>query len=592
MPLTAEPPSVPSGERVADRIAGPRLSLLNRGWVLLVDFLTVERPCWVLLLASFGLGCMCAASVLPVDVVAGTSPFWTYPGGLDEANVLVGYRYLIGSPWTVPLLHAPLLGPEPGTNVFWLDVVPWLALVAKAVSGLTGAPFNPYGLHLFACLSLPAVAMAALLAIGGQRTLLAALSGGILVESTPYLWWRTGHFALLSHYLIIFGLALYLFTVRRPASWRLQLGWGAFLILALLTNIYLFVMVAGFWAAALAQSWLDGRIGAVCAAICVAAVIIGVLGVMLLTGQYSRDLAVAGTDHFGMFSMNLLSPIVPQMSGAIPSLARFTVGVPGQGEGFAYLGLGVLILFCGNTQAIHAWVARRGIQHAVLITLLAAFILFAVSNRVYAGNWLVLDMPIPSLLAHALGAFRASGRFFWPVGYALVALLITLTLRNYRPGGAVAILFFAALLQWVDVGPLRASVEEKVTYSTPATFDRGQLAARMAEVSEVVIVPSFTCTIDAAAKNIISIATRELLLRQNLELQLAAAEAKRRTNSVYTARDLTNCASQQKRDEGRLRSRVLYVFLRGFDPPADQWGEKAFCEAVGDARFCEIAEWQ
>jgi hypothetical protein len=565
---------------------------LHRGWALLVDFLTVERPCWLLLLANFALGCVCAASVLPVDVVAGTSPFWNYPRGIDEANVLVGYRYLIGSPWTFPLLHAPLLGPEPGTNVFWLDTVPWLALVGKAVSGLIGAPVNPYGLHLFACLSLPATAMAALLVVGGQRTLLAALSGGVLVESTPYLWWRAGHFALLSHYLIIFGLALYLFTVRRPASWRLQLSWGAFLVLALLTNIYLFVMVAGLWAAALAQTWLDGRIGAVGASISIASVAIGVLGVMLLTGPYARDLAAAGTNHYGIFSMNLLSPVVPQMSGAVPFLRRFTVGVSGQSEGFAYLGLGALLLLCGNAQAVRAWIARRGVQHAALITLLGAFILFAVSNRVYAGNWLVLDVPIPLALAHALGTFRGSGRFFWPVGYAVVALLITLTLRNYRPGRAIAILSLAALIQWVDVGPLRASVGEKVTHSMPATFDRGQLAARMAEGSEVVIVPSFTCTVDAAAHNLISIETRDILLRQNLELQLAAAEAKRRTNSVYAARDLTSCASQHKRDEGMLRPRVLYIFLRGFDPPADQWGEKAFCEAIGDARFCQIAARQ
>jgi hypothetical protein len=568
------------------------LLALHRGWALLVDFLTAERPCWVLLLANFALGCACAASVLPVDVVTGTSPFWNYPGGIDEANVLVGYRYLIGSPWGMPLLHAPLLGPEPGTNVFWLDIVPWLALVGKALSGLIGVPVNPYGLHLFACLSLPAMAMAALLVVGGQRTLLAALSGGVLVESTPYLWWRAGHFALLSHYLIIFGLALYLFTVRGPARWRLQLGWGAFLVLALLTNIYLFVMVAGLWAAALAQTWLDGRIGVVCASICVGAVVIGVLGVMLLTGQYSRDLAAAGTDHFGMFSMNLLSPIVPQMSGDIPFLARFTIGVPGQGEGFAYLGLGVLLLLCGNAHAAGAWITRRGVQHAALITVLAAYILFALSNKVYAGNWLILDMPIPPSLAHALGTFRGSGRFFWPVGYAAVALLVTLTLRNYRPGRAIAILSLAALIQWVDVGPLRASVREKVTNSVPSAFDRGQLAVRMAEATEVVIVPSFICTLDAATQNIISVEARDILLRQNLELQLAAAEAKRRTNSVYAARDLTNCASQQKRDEGMLRPRVLYIFLRGFDPPADQWGEKASCEAIGDARFCEIADRQ
>ncbi|HEV2545978.1 MAG TPA: hypothetical protein VGU20_01445 [Stellaceae bacterium] len=104
------------------------------------------------------------------------------------------------------------------------------------------------------------------------------------------------------------------------------------------------------------------------------------------------------------------------------------------------------------------------------------------------------------------------------------------------------------------------------------------------------IVPSFTCTVDAATRNTISIETRNILLHQNLELQLVAAEAKRRTNSVYAARELTSCASQQKRDEGMLRPRILYIFLHGFEPPANQWGEKASCETISDARFCDIAE--
>lgn len=558
-----------------------------------IDLLVAQRPCWMLLLASFVIGCAYAASVLPIDVVTGTSPFWNYPGGIDQASVLVGYRYFVASPWDVPLLQAPLLGPAPGTNVFWLDVVPWLALVGKAVFDLTGTFVNPYGLHLFACLALPAVAMTALLAVAGHRTLLAAVSGAVIVEATPYLWSRAGHFALLSHYLIIFGLALYLFTVRRPVTWRVQLAWGAFLVFVLLTSIYLFVMVGGLWAAALVQAWLRGGVGTGRASVGAAAVVIGLLGIMLLTGQMSRDLAGAGTDQFGVFSMNLLSPFIPQMSGLIPSFSKLRIGVPGQSEGFAYLGLGVLFLLCGNAQAARAWLATRGVLHAALIVVFAGYFLFALSTKVFAGNWLVLDVPIPFSLAHALGVFRASGRFFWPVGYALVALGIVLTLRNHRPGRAVLMLSFAALIQWIDSGPLRAEVTENVARPSPPALESERLTARVAETSEVIIIPNFTCIVDAANRNAISIQTRNVLLQQNIEVQLVAARANRRTNSVYTGRDLTDCASQRDRESGALRPRVLYVFLPGFGPSIDQMAgaePASICETVGPARFCEIAK--
>jgi uncharacterized protein DUF6311 len=559
----------------------------------LIDLLVTQRPCWMLLLASFVIGCVCAASVLPIDLVTAKSHFWIYPGGLDQANVLVGYLYFVMAPWSVPLLQAPLLGPAPGTNIFWLDVVPWLALVGKAVFSLTGAVVNPYGLHLFACLSLPAVAMTALLAAAGHRTLLAALSGAVIVEATPYLLSRSGHFALLSHYLIIFGLALYLYTVRRPVTWLIQVGWGAFLVFVLLTNMYLFVMVGGLWVAALVQAWLRGGIGAGRAGAGAAVVVVGLLSIMLLTGQLTRDLAAAGTDQFGVFSMNLLSPFIPQRSGVISAFSELRVGVPGQSEGFAYLGLGVLLLLCGNLRSARFWLAERGTLHVALIVLLAGYFLFALSNKIFVGNWLILDVPLPASLLNAFGVFRASGRFFWPVGYALVALGIILTLRNLRSGRAILLLSFAALIQWIDAGPLRAEIAENAARPSPAALDRELLAARMAETSEVIIIPSFTCIVDAANQNSISVETRNTLLQQNMEVQLAAARANRRTNSVYTARELMDCAIRQARESGALRPGVLYVFLQGFGPSADQMGgaePSSICEMVGQARFCEIAK--
>jgi hypothetical protein len=37
--------------------------------------------------------------------------------------------------------------------------------------------------------------------------------------------WRWGHIPHNAHYIIIFGLALYLWTLRRPLDWRLHALW-------------------------------------------------------------------------------------------------------------------------------------------------------------------------------------------------------------------------------------------------------------------------------------------------------------------------------------------------------------------------------
>ena len=291
--------------------------------------------------------------------------------------------------------------------------------------------------------------------------------------------------------------------------------------------------------------------------------------------------------------MNLLSPFVPQMSGVVPPLSELRIGVPGQSEGFAYLGLGVLALLCGNAEAARAWFAKRWAAHVALVVLLAGYFLFALSTKVFIGNWLVLDVPIPASLAHFLGVFRASGRFFWPVGYTLVALGIVFAVRNYRSDRAVPLLFVAALIQWIDTGPLRAEVAENFAHLWPASLDTERVASRVAEASEVIIAPSFTCIVDAANRNAISIKTRNLQLQQNLEVQRIAAEANRRANSIYTGRELTDCATERARDGGAFRPRVLYVFLPGFGPSTEQLAgadPASICETAGGTSLCEIAK--
>ena len=63
-------------------------------------------------------------------------------GEFDMATDLVSYLYLIQTPWALPLLFTPDLNAPAGTNIFWIDPVPWIALVGRAIYSATGSVVN------------------------------------------------------------------------------------------------------------------------------------------------------------------------------------------------------------------------------------------------------------------------------------------------------------------------------------------------------------------------------------------------------------------------------------------------------------------
>jgi len=547
------------------------------------------RPLWLLLLLSLAIGFAHAFSLLPLSLVAGSSAFWHFPrgvvdGGLDDmADALVGYLYFVPTGWHFPLLQAPLLGAPAGTNIFWLDAVPIVALLGKLLHSAIGATVNLLGIYALMCFALPGTAMTALLAALGERSLIATLAGSVIADTSPFLLYRWGHLALSGQFLVIFGLALYFWTVACPIRRRIDLCWTVFLVLVSLINLYLFAMVGCLWAAALLQRRENGDI-AVRGVLARGVVAIGcVLLAMLVTGEINRELASAATLGFGYFSMNLLSPFVPQMSGLVPPLAHYRAGMPLQYEGFAYLGFGVLLLLLLNLPWLPRAFRQGARSHPVLFGLLGVLCLFALSNRVYFGNWLLLDIPLPTKVEMALGAFRSSGRFFWPIGYAIMAAMILLTLRRFSPRLAMPALAVAAMLQFADVTPFRHAIAQTAMTPRPPVFDDVRLAALIADSRGVMVFPPYLCTPrspDAAR-----------LTHENMEIQLAAARALVPINSVYTSHVMPDCAAEQTHERAPLRPHTLYVYLEGFVPSPEQLSgasAASVCTMMKDARFCQI----
>ena len=552
--------------------------------------LLAERP-WPLCLAlSFALGVAWVFILLPASVILGDSPFWTFPRGIipgganDMGQTVVGYVAYAQAPWTLPLLQVPGMSDEPGgTNVLWLDAVPVLDVVGKIVSQASAHVVNLIGFWLLLCFSLPGVAMTVLLRVAGARSLIAVVVGTVFADTMPFLLFRWGHSALCGQFLIILALALYLHTVRRRLPLRDIVQWGALLALAITTNVYLFAMVGACWFAAIVQIWWNRQASWLRALVSSVAVVAVIVGLMRLMGYGGAEVASSGAEGFGDFSMNLVGPVFPQWSGFIPPLSSYpSLDRRSSTEGFAYLGLGLILLLLFEARSILQFIGTHWRRHLVLAVVMIGMFLFAVTNRVFVLKWLVLDVPLPNPIMQIAALFRSSGRFFWPVGYMLVALAIAVALRRFRPRTAALALSLAAVVQLVDVMPLRRAVAESASHPRPEVLDRALAQSMARGVDMIVVLPSYKCAFNATTAGEFPNTDIPRFWQANMEFQLIAARNRIRTNSVYRAHFESDCTNDKAYRQGPMQQRTLYVVLYGKTPPGgkcrnDAW--PVYCRA-------------
>jgi hypothetical protein len=148
---------------------------------------------------------------------------------------------------------------------------------------------------------------------------------------------------------------------------------------------------------------------------------------------------------FGYYSMNVLSPF---LGGRLFSLQADVA--PGQYEGFNYLGLGLIISMLVSYVIIrrHNYINK----HLYLFVVMALFTVYALSDHIYIGSQKILVVSYPGILDGLTSQFRASGRFFWPVGYGLAIASILIIYRNFKRYYFVAFCLILIILQILDVG--------------------------------------------------------------------------------------------------------------------------------------------
>ncbi|NGM19884.1 hypothetical protein G3576_07640 [Roseomonas stagni] len=435
-------------------------------------------------LAAFLVGLALALHVFPLDFLFPVAGLPWRPAG-DAAQHMVAQRYLIADAWRwPPTFVATLNTQEGGLNTVFADSIPLLALALKGVRALLPEGFHGVGLFYGLAWVMQPVAAVWALRGAGETRILPAIGVALAAASMPAFIGRFGHAALCGHFLLLLGLGVYLRLVRRPTVAR-WIGAGALQVAALLVHPYLAAMTLALLGAVPATRLLRGE-AFIGPGLAVGVALAAVAGVMAGFGY----LGAQGDGGYGQFAMNLLSPVWPAGSwlSGWPWSPQLDATGHGGWEGYNWLGFGLLGAFVLGVVARPrgAWKLLR--KHAGLALVLAALTALAVTHRVGLGEEIVLDLgPAPT----ALEQFRASGRFFWPVGYALLVGGMVLLAKAGRAGPVLCLA--AGLVQVADATPLRRAIAEWAGGHPAWTIEAPALREAFSEGRSLTLLPSWPC---------------------------------------------------------------------------------------------------
>ena len=456
-----------------------------------------------------------AATLIPVvlagymfgfDIVSAHAEFWTRPKG-DMAVMSAAYEAFIRQPWHWPLTTVSGLGDKPISIVF-TDSIPWLAIALKA-TGLWRL-FHPIGLFLFLSYPLQVWSMIALLRALGVTDRWTLLLGGLLALMFPaWLARQFGHIALAGQWIELLGLALSVRAIREGLSWTRAAQFAGLFALICGVHAYHLPPVGAAFGAALLAELLQRRAGGWLRVLGAAAMAIAALAVStwILDYRDGRGLT-GGASALGVYSMNLVAPFWPQASklaGQQWTGSWYTGVVDGNGaqafEGYQYLGAGALLLIVAMAgfQLVGA-VRNRGAsgifwaRWTPMILAMVALTVWSVGWTAYAFKVHVYDLPKPSgQLAEVVGGFRAHGRFFWAVGYLLLALGVAWASRLPRRA-AMAVLIGALAIQAIDTSLLRLGVRQIFGWTDPLAYPIALTASPKTAGRHWIFAPTYYCT--------------------------------------------------------------------------------------------------
>ncbi|KJV49675.1 hypothetical protein VH86_04125 [Pantoea sp. BL1] len=360
----------------------------------------------------------------------------------DTYQAYMGWEFFRNSPWTFPVIGlSPNYGIMVSSSIVYTDSNPLLALAFKIFSSLLPEKFQYFGIWILSCCILNSVFLWRIISRFTQSYVIILISVCLVLLYPTWLN-RIGHLNLMAHFLILAAIDLSLDKNNE----KKPLKWSVLLLLACSIHFYIAMMAYVLWAGniitrLIIKSNPKNLLAEIFLILSVSLLWMYILGYFTVHG-------VSGTNEFGSYANNLLSPFIPNgWSRLLNDVVTLNLGF----EGFNYWGLGIVILFAYHLKSLPSYIfkIKSSPVKIGLACSATALILISTTNSIHIGSHTTF-IPIPIFLIESLSVFRASARFFWPVSYIIFIYLIHVTIKENKTRKAALILGLVLIVQALD----------------------------------------------------------------------------------------------------------------------------------------------
>lgn len=433
----------------------------------------------------------------------------------DLTQHYIGWKFFRHAKWRFPIGLVDTIAYPNLTSIIFTDSIPLFAVFFKVFRFLLPPEFQYFGWFGLLCFMLQG-GMGAALVKKYIKNDFSVIIGGLFFVLCPVfidrMYWMT---ALAAHFLCLLSLLfLVYYDERYKDTKKAIIGWGLAGALCSSIHIYFLPMCGVILIGFIIMDLVKGRKKWKALLPLVSFVGMAALTIFLL-GGFSTGIK-AGNDGLGYYSFNLNGFYNPQgWSGYLKDLPY----TDSQYEGFAYLGVGVLVLFLfaavswagshlfhktGHTpdipkenkgKRIKSWLVLH-IQTIVYLLIIVAVLILSASTVVMYHDKVLYELTLPGFMIKMWSVFRATGRLIWPMVYLLILGAISMDnkLINTRTKGLM--LTICLLLQFADIRGILAeknNIYNKVdSYETLLPSEEWRMIATETEIKHICFASDIT----------------------------------------------------------------------------------------------------
>ncbi len=419
---------------------------------------------------------------------------WLLIRGSDVSLDFLAWIFYLQSPWTFPIGMLTGFAHPASISIVATSALGLFALPAKSLGHIFDLGlFQYFGPWIFLCCLLQGLLGWVLLREAGIRNPAIRVLGTGFFLLAPCWLDRRLHMSLFGHWVVLLALYMY-FAYRNRQGFYPFLWWGH-AALSVLVHPYFVVFsivlaVAGWWKQFARKRLL--KVG-----LLLAGQVAVLLLILFVTGYFHTLKGDERPTGFGLYSANLNTFFNAQGRASHPFLDLPTYSFE-QYEGFAYLGLGglvlvgVLLVALFGQKSLRSQLLSKIQSNLPLLTAAAVLLAYSLSHvpTFFSAHLLI---PLPENVLDWLSIFRSSGRFIWVPFYLLVLTTIWAAeryTRDLRIG--ISLLGICLLLQFWDVQPLLKKDFRKDQWESQGEyFDRELARAAIAASDRVITYPPY-----------------------------------------------------------------------------------------------------